>query len=71
MCQYSAANPRKNVAIEANKPHTSPNIDVASPYKFDGIVLLIIEIIFPGQTSAEKVKRYRDKRDTQKFISIK
>lgn len=54
MCKLSAANPRKKVAVEANKTHMIPYIEVANPYKFDGMVLLIIDNVFAGETSPDK-----------------
>ncbi len=54
MCKLSAAIPRKKVAVEANKTHMIPYIEVANPYKFDGTVLLIIDNEFAGETSPDK-----------------
>jgi hypothetical protein len=51
----SASTPSKKIAIDEIKEIDIPYTDVASPYKFDGIVLLIIDNMFPGQTSAHKI----------------
>ena len=47
--------PNTNVAVAPATPFAIPNTDDAKPYELDGQILLIIDIVFPVQTSAKIV----------------
>ena len=59
------------MAVEPATPFAIPNTDDATPCEFDGQILLIIDIVFPVQTSEKKTIKKRDEIDIQKLIGTR